>query len=115
VIFDSNGILTAGVTHTTGTSQIVLASTGNYSVTFSTSGVEPCQFTLFLNDVAIAGATYGSGAGTQQNNGQAIIAMLAGDVLSLRNNASAAAVTLQTLAGGTVTNVNASVVIAKLN
>jgi hypothetical protein len=58
---------------------------------------------------------FGSGAGTQQNNGQVILTLVAGDVLTLHNHTSAAAVTLQTLAGGTVANVNASVLIRKLN
>ena len=38
----------------------------------------------------------------------------AGDVLSLNNHSSAAAVALQTLAGGTQTNANASIVIEKV-
>jgi hypothetical protein len=115
VIFDSNGILTAGITHTPGLSQITVTDSGHYKVTFGISGVEPSQFTLFLNDVAITGATFGSGAGTQQNNGQVIVAIATGDVLTLRNYSSAAAVTLQTLAGGTQTSVNASLVLEKLN
>jgi hypothetical protein len=57
---------------------------------------------------------YGSGAGTQQDNGQVILTLSAGDVLTLVNHSSAAAVTLQTLAGGTQTNVNASLLIEKL-
>jgi hypothetical protein len=115
VIFDSNGILTSGITHTPGTSQITLTSSGIYKVTFSISAVEPSQFTASLNGVAIAGATYGSGAGTQQNNGQVIVAVLASDVLTIQNHSSAAATTLQAWAGGTEANVNASVVIEKLN
>ena len=79
------------------------------------SGVEPSQFALCLNGAPIAGTVYGSGAGTQQDNGQAIITIAANDALTLRNHSSAAAVTLQTLAGGTQTNVNASLVITKLN
>ena len=79
------------------------------------SGVEPNQFALFLNGALVLGTVYGSGAGTQQNNGQAIIAIAAGDVLTLRNHSSSAAVSLQTLAGGIQTNVNASIVIKKLN
>jgi hypothetical protein len=62
----------------------------------------------------VPGTVYGSGAGTQQNNGQAIFGVAAGGVLTVRSYTSAAAVTLQTLAGGTQTNVNASVVIEKL-
>jgi hypothetical protein len=37
-----------------------------------------------------------------------------GDVFTLRNHTSAAAVTIQTLAGGTQTNSNASILIRKL-
>ncbi|MBP2006741.1 BclA C-terminal domain-containing protein, partial [Halobacillus andaensis] len=115
VIFGSNGIITPGITHAPGTSQILVTTPGDYEVTFSVSGVEPNQFSLFLNGAPVAGTVYGSGAGTQQNNGQAIIAVSAGDVITLRNHSSSAAVTLQTLAGGTQTNVNASIVIKKLN
>ena len=75
-----------------GTSAIVLASGGTYEVSFQVSG-----------------------AATQQNSGHAIVIFAAGDVLTLRNHTSATAVTLQTLAGGTQTNVNASVLLRKLS
>jgi BclA C-terminal domain len=88
---------------------------GDYKVTFNVSGVEPGQFAVFVNGASIPQAIYGSGAGTQQCNGQVIVTLSAGDVLTLQNHFSAAAVTLQTLAGGTQTNVNASVLIEKLN
>jgi BclA C-terminal domain len=115
VVFDTNGILTGGIAHSAGLAPITVTDPGNYKVAFSVSGVEPNQFTVFLNGVPLTGATYGSGAGTQQNNGQVIVALVAGDVLTLQNFTSAAAVTLQTLAGGTQPNVNASVLIEKLN
>nr|WP_306664912.1 collagen-like protein [Bacillus pumilus] len=115
VIFDSTGITTAGITHAPGTSQIIVTNPGNYEVTFSVSGVESNQFTLFVNGGPVTNTVYGSGAGTQQNNGQAILSLAAGDTLTLVNHTSAAAVTLQTLAGGTQTNVNASIIIKKLD
>ncbi|OIJ17663.1 hypothetical protein BKP37_02195 [Anaerobacillus alkalilacustris] len=114
VTFDTNGITTAGITHTPGIAEISIAEAGHYNISFSVSGVETNQFALFLNGVEVSGTVYGSGAGTQQNNGQAIIAIAAGDILTLRNHSSAAAVTLQTLAGGTQTNVNTSILIEKL-
>jgi hypothetical protein len=116
--FNKNGVLTAGITHAAGTpgaAGIQLVNAGSYEVTFSVSGVEPSQMAVALNGIVAPSTVYGSGAGTQQNNGQAILSVAAGDVLTLRNSTSAAAVTLQTLAGGTQTNVNASVVIKKLN
>jgi hypothetical protein len=115
VTFDTNAFLTGGIAHSAGLAPITFSAPGDYKVTFSISGVGPNQFTLFLNGVPLPGAIYGSGAGTQQNNGQVIVAIAAADVLTLQNYTSAAAVGLQTVAGGTQSNVNASVVIEKLN
>ena len=70
---------------------------------------------LFVNGALVAGSVYGSGTGTQQNNGQVILVPSAGDVVTIVNRSSASAVTLQTLAGETQTNVNASVRILKLS
>ena len=114
ITFSTNGVIVGSITHTPGTSSIVLGSVGNYAIWFVVSGVEPNQFTIFQNGAPIVGSTYGSGAGTQQNPGMVIITAAAGDVLTLRNHSSAAAVTLQTLSGGTQTNVNASILIQKL-
>lgn len=113
ILFDTNGPL-LGVTHTPGSASINIVAAGTYAITFSVSGVEPSQFTLFVNGAPSTSTTYGSGAGTQQNNGQAILTLGAGDIITLVNHTSAAAVTLQTLAGGTAINVNASVLIEKL-
>jgi len=114
VIFASNGVLSAGITHNLGDAGITILNAGDYKVSFIVTSVEPSQFGLFVNGAPIAQAIYGSGAGTQQNSGQAIIPIGAGDVLTLRNHSSAAAVTLQTLAGGTQANANVSLVIEKL-
>lgn len=113
ILFSSNGPL-LGVTHVLGSSAIVIVNAGTYAVQFSVSGVEPNQFTLFVNGVADASTVYGSGAGTQQNSGLSILILAAGAILTLVNHTSAAAVTLQTLAGGTETNVNSSVLIERL-
>ncbi|MFJ7405717.1 MULTISPECIES: collagen-like protein [unclassified Lysinibacillus] len=115
IIFDSTGLVTPGITHVPGTSQIFVTTPGIYEVTFIVSGVEPNQFTLFLNGAPVPQAVYGSGAGTQQNTGQALISIASGGILTLRNHSSAAAVTLQTLAGGTQINVNASIILKLLS
>ena len=114
ISFDTNGVRTTGITHTPGTAGINIVNAGIYKIGFSVSGVEPSQMAVYDNGALVAGTIYGSGAGTQQNTGQAIITVAAGDVLTIRNHSSAAAVTLQTLAGGTQTNANASVTIEKL-
>jgi len=91
-----------------------IESPGIYKVTFSVSGTEPNQFALFRNGALVPGTIYGSGAGTQQNTGLAIIMVSANAVLTLRNNASPAAVTLATPIGGTAASTNAAVTIEKL-
>ncbi|MEK5332686.1 collagen-like protein [Lysinibacillus sp. FSL W8-0992] len=115
ILFDSTGLVTPGITHVPGTSQIFVTTPGVYEVTFIVSGVEPNQFTLFLNGAPVTQAVYGSGAGTQQNTGQALVLISSGGILTLRNHSSAAAVTLQTLAGGTQINVNASIILKLLS
>ncbi|MGE6516516.1 collagen-like protein [Lysinibacillus sphaericus] len=115
IIFDTTGIVTTGITHVPGTSQIFVTTPGIYEVIFSVSGVEPNQFTLFLDGAPVPGTVHGSGAGTQQNTGHAIISIPSGGFLTLRNHSSAAAVILQTLAGGTQINVNASIILKMLS
>ena len=113
VLFDSNGPL-SGITHAPASSDIVVVSAGTYSVTFSVSGTEPNQFAIFVNGVANTSTVYGSGAGTQQNTGQAILILGTGDTLTLVNYSSAAAVTLASVVGGTEANVTASVLLVRL-
>ncbi|WP_243116996.1 BclA C-terminal domain-containing protein [Natranaerovirga hydrolytica] len=115
ITFSNNGVIVGAITHTPGTATITLGTAGDYSIVFNVTGVEANQFTLFQNGTAVPGATYGSGAGTQANPGFVTITAAAGDTLTLRNHSSSAAITLQTLAGGTQTNSNASIQIQKIN
>ena len=114
VTFDMNGLMTAGITHAPGTAGVRFVGAGTYKVTFSVSGHEPSQMALFRNGALVSGSIYGSGAGTQPLIGQVFVEVGAGDELTLRNHSSAAAVTLQTLAGGTQANANASLTIERL-
>jgi hypothetical protein len=115
ILFSNNGIIVGTITHAPGTSIIQIGSAGDYAIWFYAAGVESNQFTVFQNGVPVAGAIYGSGAGTQANPGMVIITAAAADVITIRNHTSSAAVTLQTLAGGTQINANASVLIQKLS
>jgi hypothetical protein len=113
--FGSNGVVTTGITHAPGSANVQFAAEGDYKVAFSVTGVQTSQWALFLNGALVNGTTYGSGADTQQNNGQVIVAIGAGDVLTLRNHGSASAVALQINSGGSAENANASLLIEKLN
>jgi hypothetical protein len=115
VAFDTNGVMSPGITHIPGTADIVFTNAGTYKVTFSTSGVAPSQTALFVNGGLVPGTIYGSGAGTQQSMGQAIVNIGAGDTLTLRNHTSSAALALETNSGGSQVNSNASVAVETLN
>jgi hypothetical protein len=114
--FNTNGIISSGFSHTVPDKAITIVNAGVYIVFFYTTSVEPNQFALFQNGLApyIPGGLFGSGSGTQQNNGAVIINAMAGDTLTLRNHSSPAAVGLANLSGGTEINVNASLTIIKL-
>jgi hypothetical protein len=117
VTLTDTGVHTAGITHALGSAAVVIVNAGDYKILFSVSGTEPNQFGLFLNGIPVPQSIYGSGAGTQQNTGQVILAIGANDVLTLRNHSAAAAVTLASAPpiGGTAAAVNASILIEKLN
>ncbi|KAA0833125.1 hypothetical protein DN403_00640 [Bacillus sp. AY2-1] len=85
-------------TYTSGASQIIVINAGDYKISFSVSGVDP------INVAPVINVVYGLGAGAQPNNGQTILTLAAGDVLTLYNHTSTAAVTLQNLAGGIQSN-----------
>jgi hypothetical protein len=114
VTFDTNGVMTAGITHVAGSAGLALVNAGTYQVTFSVSGTGLSQIGLFVNGTLVPGSIYGSGAGTQQNTGQAVVTVAAGAVLTIRNHTTAAAVDLATPIGGTQATANASVVVAKI-
>ena len=115
IAFDSNRIFTSGIKHIPGSDEIIVNTAGYYEVTFSVSKLEPSQFAIFVNDVVVPETVYGSVSGAERYEGQAILALAAGDILNLRNHTSPSTVTLQTLEGGSRTNVNASIIIKKLN
>lgn len=113
IVFDSTGPV-LGVIHAPGTPDIEVVNAGTYSITYSVSGTEPNQFAIFVNGAPAPSTVYGSGAGTQQNTGQAILVLGVGDIITIVNHSSAAAVGLASVIGGTQANVNASVLLERL-
>lgn len=113
--FSKNGIIKNEVVfHAPGASEIIMNTSGDYMIWFNVTGMEANQFTLYQNNTPVEGSCYGSSAGTQINSGMVILNAVAGDAITLRNHSSMAAVTLQTHAGGTGTNTNASILIQKI-
>lgn len=115
ITFDTNGFISPGFAHTPGSPSILVTAAGVIQLDFSVSGTEPNQFSVFQNGTLVPGTIYGSGAGTQQNFGQVIFTVNAGDTLTIRNHSSVASVGLATPIGGTQASVNASVAILRLS
>lgn len=111
----SGGIITISAQPPADT-QVEFITAGTYSVQWIITATEPNQFSIFINGFQQnTASTFGSGAGTQQNQGHSIVTIVAGDILTLRNYLSAAGVGLQSLAGGTVLNTVASMYIMQLS
>ena len=108
---------TTGITTTPASGDIIMGvgSAGIYKISTFVAGAEPNAFAVFIGAVKVAGTVYGSGAGTQQNGGFSLVTLADGDVVSLRTDNCAAAVTLQ-LAGTTDTaQVVCSILFEKMN
>jgi hypothetical protein len=114
VAFSEVGFGPPGISHVAGSPTISFSVEGDYKITFTVAGTQPCQFALFMDNALVPGSTYGSGAGTQQVVGQAIVPINAGNTITLRNHTSSSAVGLATPIGGTAPSVNASILIQRL-
>lgn len=107
---------TAGLTTVAASGDITVGAGagGIYEINWNVSGAEPNAFAIFINGIKAAGSVYGSGAGTQQNDGFTLLTLIAADVVSLRSDNAPAAITLQ-LAGTTDTDqIVASILFKKL-
>jgi hypothetical protein len=111
--FSNTGVLTSGFAHTPGSSQIVVANSGTYFVQFNVSTITVAQVALVRNGVVMPEAIFQLRSGNQTILGQAMLELLPGDVLSLRNTGTAV-VTLQTINSGTQIPANASLTIEML-
>jgi hypothetical protein len=114
VSFDSNGPLSSGITHNPGSSFIFVNISGTYMIQFSASGLQTNQFSVYVNGVSAAGSRYGAATASTQNNGMVIVNLTAGDVVQLNNTGSGGSTNLASNTGGTLSAVNASILITKL-
>jgi hypothetical protein len=112
VPFSTNGAL-LGISHNVGTGAVTIENDGTFAVWFTVIGQTANQFALFQNDIVVPGSIYGTEGTSENNTGMVMINASAGDVLTLRNHTSVAAVVLDNTAGGTQTNVSASLLILR--
>lgn len=119
ISFNSNGSL-SGITHSVNSANINVENSGFYVVLFSVTAIDSNQFALFKNNTLVSDTIYGTGLGpfpfyNSNNTGIAIISIDAGDTLTLRNHSSyISPVNLYNNAGGTATNVSASIILIRI-
>lgn len=111
--FSTNGALLR-IAHNAGAGPITVEGEGTYAVWFTVNGQSANQFALFQNDIVVPGSIYGTGLSSGGNTGMVIINAAAGDLLTLRNHTSSGPVVLNNSAGGTQTNVSASITLLRI-
>ncbi|WP_144510286.1 collagen-like protein [Bacillus sp. FJAT-22090] len=115
ISFDSNGILTSGISHTAGDAHIIIEHGGVYEIIYHVSGKQPNQLTLFVNGIEATNTTYGVEDGNSQNIGIQILELKANTDLTLRNHTSIPShIDLLLHGGGTQAGVNATITIKKI-
>jgi hypothetical protein len=114
VLFDTNGLRTSSISHVAGTSDIVLTTAGTYKVTVSVLANIPFEAAVFQNGSVVPGGTYAGNGTNRAAAGESIIAVIAGDVLTVRNHGTSGPITLDSGNAGTAANVDASILIERL-
>ncbi len=115
VTFDSNGLLSSGITHNPGSSFIFVNISGIYSIQYTAAALQTNQFSIYVNGVSTAGSRYGEATTNSQNSGRVIVSLSVGDVIQLNNTGSAGSTNLNANIAGSLAAVNASILITKLN
>jgi len=115
VAYNQNGIITSGITHTVGSPGIVIRTAGVYKIEVNVQTAQPSQFTIYVDGVAVPGATYGSFASSSIMHGEAFVSLSSGDVVTLVNHTSYGTVHLSTYVGGTAATTNASMILQRKN
>lgn len=115
ISFDSNGILTSGISHKIGDAHILIEHDGVYEIIYHVTGKQANQLTLFANGIETTNTTYGAEDGYSQNIGIQILELKAKTDLTLRNHTSIPShIDLVLHGGGTQAGVNATITIKKL-
>lgn len=114
IIFNNNGPMTAGITHTNNSAQITVITAGVYEIIYTVTGNQTKQFALFAGSNPIASSRYGIQSGNSQLVGLLMLEIPANTILTLRNNISTTMVDLDPDAGGSLQVVDASITLKRM-
>src|SRR5690606_77593 len=103
IIMESIGFLSNMIHLPTG--ELIVTNTGAYAFWWSVTSTTNTQVALFVNGVPITQAIYGQKSPHNQNNGQGVLLLTAGDIVTLHNHTttSPALINLEINAGGSAT------------
>ncbi len=90
MIFSDNGPLTANITHTPGTTDITVVEAGTYEIFYSvniTAGIGSA-IAIAVNNTVDPSTNINALVAVGEINGDAMLTLAAGDVLTLRNNSA---------------------------
>ena len=81
VVFDHNKVVVGSCSHIAGSTDSFFWKPGYYHIFTNLFHIEPCQFSLFLNNNLVSGTVIGSPTGSSQNSLTIIIEITAEDVM----------------------------------
>ena len=112
-IFSNNGPL-SGITHTAGTSSVVIPSTGTYKIEFTVSHTagNGAIIAIVVNGAVEPSTNYPINTAAGEVTGTAMLTLSAGDTITLRNNSANTA--YNTVITNSLPAVSASITITKL-
>jgi hypothetical protein len=82
VIWDANQVVLGSAGHNSGESELYIWESGYYHMYYNLYHQEPCQFTIFKNNVVLPGTTIGSPTGSSQNSASIIFQLTEDDLVS---------------------------------
>jgi hypothetical protein len=82
VMWDANQVVYGNGGHNIGESELYIWESGYYHMYYNLYHQEPCQFTIFKNNVVLRGTTIGSPTGSSQNSAAIIFQLTDDDLVS---------------------------------
>jgi hypothetical protein len=82
VIWNANIVALGDAGNNSGESELYIWKSGYYHMYYNLYHQEPCQFTIFKNNVVLPGTTIGSPTGSSQNSASIIFQLTDADIVS---------------------------------
>jgi|LakMenE18May11ns_1017448.scaffolds.fasta_scaffold9923685_2 hypothetical protein len=104
------------ITFVPGTSDFIIEQKGDYEIRGDIICDRPSQFTVFVNNVAVANTTTGRDSGANRNIIRQIVTLKKGDVVDIRNwKTNLGEISTTQNSGGTFVDISSSFVLIKLS